>query len=65
MAQHPRDPKQEAADKIIAEIEKGPVPWKRDWDPSKCIGPQASFNPITKRTYRGINVIQFLLRRSR
>lgn len=38
-----RDAKKEVADRIIAEIEKGTLPWKREWNPDKCIGPQAPF----------------------
>jgi len=51
------DAKTEVAERIIAEIEKGTVPWKREWNPEKCTGPQAPFNPVTKRSYRGINVL--------
>jgi antirestriction protein ArdC len=52
-----RDPIQEFADRIIAELEKGVKPWIRPWDPDKAGGPQAPFNPVTKHTYRGINVL--------
>jgi antirestriction protein ArdC len=53
----PRDAKKEVADWIIPEIEKGALPWKREWNPERCTGPQAPFNPVTKHGYRGINVL--------
>jgi antirestriction protein ArdC len=52
-----RDPIQEFADRIIAELERGVKPWVRDVDPSKCAGPQSPFNPVTHHRYRGINVL--------
>jgi antirestriction protein ArdC len=52
-----RDPVQEFADRIIAELEKGVKPWVRPWDPEKAGGPQAPFNPVTGRRYHGINVL--------
>ena len=52
-----RDPMQEFADRIIAELEKGIKPWVRPWDPDKAGGPQAPFNPVTGKHYHGINVL--------
>ena len=52
-----RDPMQEFADRIIAELEKGVKPWIRPWDPDKAGGPQAPFNPVTGKRYHGINVL--------
>lgn len=52
-----RDPMQEFADRIIAELERGVKPWVRPWDAEKAGGPQAPFNPITGKRYHGINVL--------
>jgi antirestriction protein ArdC len=52
-----RDPIQEFADRIVVELEKGVKPWVRPWDPEKCGGPQAPFNPTTGARYHGINVL--------
>jgi len=52
-----RDPMQEFADRIVAELEKGVKPWVRPWDPEKAGGPQAPFNPVTGKRYHGINVL--------
>lgn len=52
-----RDPMQEFADRIIAELEKGVKPWVRPWDPDRARGPQAPFNPVTGKRYHGINVL--------
>ena len=52
-----RDPMQEFANRIIAELENGVKPWVRPWDPDKAGGPQAPFNPITGKRYHGINVL--------
>jgi antirestriction protein ArdC len=52
-----RDPLQEFADRIVAELEKGVKPWVRPWDPEKAGGPQAPFNPVTRKRYHGINVL--------
>jgi antirestriction protein ArdC len=52
-----RDPMQDFADRIIAELEKGVKPWVRPWDPEKAGGPQAPFNPVTGKRYHGINVL--------
>jgi antirestriction protein ArdC len=52
-----RDPMQEFANRIVAELEKGVKPWVRPWDPEKAGGPQAPFNPVTGKRYHGINVL--------
>lgn len=53
-----RDAAQELVDRIAAIIEQtGKVPWKREWDPSKCSGPQAPVNAATGELYHGINVL--------
>ena len=52
-----RDPMQEFANRIIAELENGVKPWVRPWGPEKAGGPQAPFNPTTGRRYHGINVL--------
>jgi antirestriction protein ArdC len=52
-----RDPMQEFADKIVAALESGVKPWVRPWDPEKCAGPQAPFNPTTGQNYHGVNVL--------
>ncbi len=52
-----RDPMQEFANRILAELERGVKPWVRPWDREKAGGPQAPFNPVTGRRYHGINVL--------
>jgi antirestriction protein ArdC len=52
-----RDPMQEFANRIVAELENGVKPWVRPWDPEKAGGPQAPFNPVTGKRYHGINVL--------
>jgi antirestriction protein ArdC len=52
-----RDPMQEFADRIVAELEQGVKPWVRPWDPDKAGGPQAPLNPVTGNRYHGINVL--------
>ena len=56
-AEPARDPMQEFANRIIAELENGVKPWVRPWDPEKAGGPQAPFNPVTCKRYHGINVL--------
>lgn len=53
----PRDPVQEFADRIIAELEKGIKPWVRPLDADKAGGPQGPLNPVTGKHYHGINVL--------
>jgi len=53
-----RDHMQELVDRVAEIIEStGKLPWKREWDPSKCVGPQSPFNAATGEPYHGINVI--------
>jgi antirestriction protein ArdC len=53
-----RDYMQELVDRVAEIIEStGKLPWKREWDPSKCVGPQSPFNAATGEPYHGINVI--------
>src|SRR5271170_1113459 len=52
-----RDPMQEFAERVIEQLEKGVKPWVRPWDESKCGGPQAPINPVTKANYHGVNVL--------
>ena len=52
-----REPMQEFANRIIAELETGVKPWVRPWDPEKAGRPQAPFNPVTGKRYHGINVL--------
>jgi antirestriction protein ArdC len=52
-----RDPMQEFANRIVAELESSVKPWVRPWDPNQAGGPQAPFNPVTGRRYHGINVL--------
>jgi len=52
-----RDPMQDFADRIIAELENGVKPWVRPWDPEKAGGPQAPFNPVTGKRYHGVNFL--------
>jgi antirestriction protein ArdC len=40
-------------DRILAQLDKGIIPWKRGFDVS---GPQTPTNFLTKKAYRGINV---------
>jgi antirestriction protein ArdC len=60
-AQHAfRDVAQELTDRIAVMIESsGKVPWKREWDPSKCAGPQAPVNAFTGGFYHGVNSLMF------
>ena len=53
-----RDPMQELVDRIAEIIETtGRVPWRKEWDASKCVGPQSPVNIVTKQPYHGVNVI--------
>jgi antirestriction protein ArdC len=47
---------QEVTDRVIAELEKGCVPWVRPWDQSKS-GLAMPQNATTGRHYSGINVL--------
>jgi antirestriction protein ArdC len=55
-----RDVAQELTDRIITMIENGgKIPWKREWDSSKCAGPQAPVNAFTGELYHGMNSLSF------
>ena len=43
---------QEVTDKIIAVLERGVLPWRRQWDAGRCDVP---INAVTGHVYRGIN----------
>ncbi len=45
---------QSITDKIIAELEKGTVPWIRPWTGESDPIPR---NALTQRPYRGINTV--------
>ena len=53
--QSKRDIQQEITDKIIAELEKGTVPWVRPW--SSIGGKRFPYNAASGRPYNGANVI--------
>lgn len=54
------DVAQELTDRVAEMIESsGKVPWKREWDPSKCAGPQAPVNAFTGELYHGFNSLYF------
>ena len=46
---------EEAAQRMIDEIEAGTAPWVRQWDPE--LVPDAPVNTATGKTYRGLNAI--------
>ena len=52
-----RDHYEELTNTIIAKLEDGVLPWRRPWDPSKCSAAKSPMNPVTGRTYRGINAL--------
>ena len=55
-----RDVAQALTDRITLMIElHRQVPWKREWDPSKCAGPQAPVNAFTHDLYHGVNALSF------
>ena len=53
----PRDHYQEVTDRIIAALEAGTPPWRRQWDPDKAGGPAMPRNATTGQRYRGINTL--------
>ncbi len=53
MAEPARNYRDDIAETFIARIEAGTAPWQQPWK-AGIIG-QAPFNPITGKTYRGIN----------
>lgn len=44
-------------DQIIAALEAGAPPWVKSWDGSKRCGSGIPINAVTRKSYRGINVI--------
>ena len=52
-----RDHYEELTNTIIAKLEDGVLPWRRPWDPKKCAGGASPMNPVTGRTYRGVNAL--------
>ena len=56
-----RDHYQELTDAVIARLEEGTPPWRRPWDPSKCAAAKSPMNPVTGRSYRGVNALALAL----
>ena len=52
-----RDHYEELTNTIIAKLEQGVFPWRRPWDPNKCAAGASPMNPVTGRTYRGVNAL--------
>jgi len=52
-----RDHYEELTNTIIAKLEEGVLPWRRPWDPKKCSAGASPMNPVTGRTYRGVNAL--------
>jgi antirestriction protein ArdC len=52
-----RDHYEELTNTIIAKLQEGVLPWRRPWDPRKCSAGESPMNPVTGRTYRGINAL--------
>ena len=52
-----RDHYEELTNTIIAKLEEGVLPWRRPWDPKKCPAGASPMNPVTGRTYRGVNAL--------
>jgi antirestriction protein ArdC len=52
-----RDHYEELTNTIIAKLEDGVLPWRRPWDPKKCGATTSPMNPVTGRTYRGVNAL--------
>ena len=52
-----RDHYEELTNTIIAKLEDGVLPWRRPWDPKKCSAGASPMNPVTGRTYRGVNAL--------
>jgi antirestriction protein ArdC len=53
----PRDHYQDVTNRIIAALEAGTPPWRRQWDPDKVGGPAMPRNAATGHRYRGINTL--------
>ena len=56
-----RDHYQELTDAVIVRLEEGTAPWRRPWDPSKCAAAGRPMNPVTGRSYRGVNALALAL----
>ncbi len=52
-----RDHYEELTNTIIAKLEEGVLPWRRPWDPGNCSAGERPMNPVTGRTYRGVNAL--------
>lgn len=54
----PHDHYAEITAQVIAALEAGTLPWRRPWDAAKAdAGPMSPRNAVTRRRYRGINVL--------
>lgn len=51
-----RDIHQEVTDTIIAQLEKGTIPWRQPWQ-GQSTGFDLPYNGISKNNYQGINII--------
>ncbi len=51
-----RDLYQTVTDRIVAQLEQGVLPWKKDWSTA---GTSIPMNAITERPYSGINILLF------
>ena len=51
-----RDLYQTVTDKIVAQMEQGVLPWRKDWS---SVGSSIPMNATTERAYSGINVLLF------
>ena len=56
-----RDHYQELTDAVVAKLEEGTPPWRRPWDASKCAAATSPMNPVTGRSYRGVNALALAL----
>ena len=52
-----RDIQQEVTDSILAIMERGTLPWRKDWDGRGSWDMALPHNPATKRQYHGINIL--------
>src|SRR5208283_5988563 len=52
-----RDHYAEVTNQIIAALEAGAPPWRKEWDDAKAGGPMMPQNAVTGARYRGINVL--------
>jgi antirestriction protein ArdC len=51
------DQYEELTNTIISKLEDGVLPRRRPWDPKKCAAGRSRMNPVTGRTYRGVNAL--------